>query len=209
MKSLDAQNHYEVLEVQRGARPEEIERAYRMATATWAEGSLALYSLFEEKDACLVRDRIDDAYRVLCDEEARRAYDQRTFDGSPADDDTGASSGVAAEVFSEMGAALESTLEDGKEHYDEFDGETLRRARMRRGIEISDIAELTKVSNTHLRSLEEEAFDSLPAAVYVRGFVTAYARAIGLDAEKVVESYMSRLEVARGATTRGRLMGGG
>ena len=80
---------------------------------------------------------------------------------------------------------------------------------MRRGIEIADIAEQTKVSISYLRSLEEEVFDSLPAAVYVRGFVTAYARAIGLDAEKVAESYMSRFEDARGATTRGRLMGRG
>jgi curved DNA-binding protein CbpA len=34
VKSLAEQDHYEVLEVRRGATPEEIERAYRMAQAT-------------------------------------------------------------------------------------------------------------------------------------------------------------------------------
>ena len=42
-----------------------------------------------------------------------------------------------------------------------------------------------------------DAFDSLPALVYARGFVSAYARAIGVDAEAVARSYMPRLEAAR------------
>ena len=40
MKALDVQNHYQVLEVSPGAPPEEIDRAYRLAEATWAEAGL-------------------------------------------------------------------------------------------------------------------------------------------------------------------------
>ena len=54
-----------------------------------------------------------------------------------------------------------------------------------------------KVSVSYLRSLEEENFGALPATVYVRGFVTAYARAIGLDAARVVPGYMQRVLAAR------------
>ena len=78
---------------------------------------------------------------------------------------------------------------------------------MHRGIEIDHIADVTKVSATYLRGLEEEAFDHLPATVYVRGFVTAYARVIGLDPERVAASYMARLEESRKEKSRGRLLG--
>jgi cytoskeletal protein RodZ len=59
----------------------------------------------------------------------------------------------------------------------------------------------------YLQAIEDEAFDTLPAAVYARGFVAAYARAIGLDPNRVVESYMPRFEAARKGKGRGGLLG--
>lgn len=214
MKTLDAQNHYEVLEVSRLARADEIERAYKMATATWSDGSLALYSLFDQRDAAVVRDRILHAYRTLSDEGARRAYDLDAFDGLPEPEprdearaDNAAESALASDAFDEMEAALDSTLEDGVEQIEEFDGQTLRRLRMQRGIEIADIAEITKVSGTYLKCIEDEDLEALPAPVYLRGFLIAYARAVGLDADRVVSTYMPRLESTPQGKSRGRLLG--
>jgi len=211
---LSEQNYYEVLEVARGARPEEIERAYRMATATWSQGSLALYSLFDDDDAATVRERITSAYRTLSDEEARRAYDLDQFGAAFEEPEhvTEAGSDQAEgdpepEAFDELEAALDSTLEDGVEQTDDFDGQQLRRLRMQRGIELQDIAEKTKVSGRYLTCIEDEDWSSLPAPVYVRGFVTAYARAVGLDPQKVALSYMSKLDAARQGKSRGRLLG--
>lgn len=209
MKALDAQNHYEVLEVGRGARPEEIDRAYRVATTTWGEGSLALYSLFDERDAGAVRDRIQRAYRILSDSAARRAYDQQNFDSALeveelAAAEAGHNSGSGLGDFEEV-AALDASLEDGCEENESFDGPLLRRLRMQRGIEIADIAEVTKVSVRYMQALEDESFELLPAAVYVRGFLTAYARTVGLDPARVAASYMPRLEMASRRKGRGRL----
>lgn len=215
MRALDAQNHYEVLEVAPGARPEEIERAYRLAQATWSEGSLALYSIFDDKDAAAVRERVRHAYRVLSNERARRAYDQATFDTPPEPQPVqiGRLHGVEPidEDYDDMDLSLDSALEGQVEGSGEaeadYDGSRLRRARMHRGFELEDIGQITKIAATHLQALEDEAFDSLPAAVYVRGFVTAYARAIGLDPKRVAASYMPRLEEARKEKGRGRLLG--
>lgn len=98
-------------------------------------------------------------------------------------------------------------LEGDAEEDQGFDGARLRRARLQRGIEIDQIANVTKVSAAFLRSIEEETYDDLPAPVYVRGFVVAYARAIGLDPAKVVESYMARLEESKRGHRKGRLLG--
>jgi cytoskeletal protein RodZ len=78
---------------------------------------------------------------------------------------------------------------------------------MLRGIEIDQISDVTKVSATFLLSIEEDEYDELPASVYVRGFLTAYARAIGLDARKVAASYMARFEASKKGPRKNRLLG--
>jgi flagellar biosynthesis protein FlhG len=71
-------------------------------------------------------------------------------------------------------------------------------------VEIDQIAVTTKINPTYLRFIEEEKFQDLPAPVYVRGFVGAYARCIGLDPERVVSGYMKRLEGVPGSEPRSR-----
>jgi flagellar biosynthesis protein FlhG len=217
VKGLEMQNHYEVLEVSRRARAEDIERAYRLATGTWMEGSLALYSVFDDSDAATMRERVRDAYRVLSDEHARRAYDQATFDVPMESQSVEVARLHDAESLGEvyddeLEISLEGVLEASVESADEsgevdYDGGRLRRARMHRGFELEDISQITKISVSYLDAIECEAFDHLPAAVYVRGFVTAYVRVIGLDPARVTASYMARFEAAHRGKTRGRLLG--
>jgi cytoskeletal protein RodZ len=38
----------------------------------------------------------------------------------------------------------------------------------------------------------------LPAPVYVRGFLAEYARALGLDSDRVKQTYLDRYRAARG-----------
>jgi DnaJ-class molecular chaperone len=83
MKPLFDQDHYEILEVSRDASREEIERSFRMAEAIYADDSLAGYSVFGEGDARAIRERIEIAYRVLSDVEARSAYDAALARGTP------------------------------------------------------------------------------------------------------------------------------
>jgi DnaJ-class molecular chaperone len=207
MKALHEQDHYEILELPRGARPEDVERAYHMAKLTYATDSLALYSVFGEIDAASIRERIETAYRVLSDPDARREYDREHTDAggkerrAPPPPLRGqAELSAVSETFRDLEAAVEE--EDG-----EFDGARLRRARLRRGIELDQISQITKVSTAALGHLEHERFADLPATVYVRGFVKAYAKAIGLDPQRVAASYMPRVEAARAEHGRGRLLG--
>ncbi len=196
MKPLSDQTHYEILDLQPDADPDSVERAYRLAQATWEENSLATYSLFDEGEAAAARERVELAYRVLSDDEARDAYDQEL--GQQVDEDVlDIALGLATENERPVAAAVKPAtlgfedLEDAEQG--NFDGARLRRSRLRRGIEIDQIASVTKINPAYLRYLEEERFQDLPAPVYVRGFVTAYARCVGLDPEQVVSDYMGRL----------------
>lgn len=226
MRGIEELDHYEMLEVSRGATISEIDRAYRMAQETWADGSLALYSIFEKRDAVEIRARLDEAYRVLADPELRQRYDE-----AHRPQDAGRR-GVAANGERTRGKALREvesietraadvldvlaqTSDERREHHSavdeestgEFDGPRLRRTRLFRGFEIQQIADVTKVSGAHLRNIEEENFADLPAEVYVRGFVTAYARTIGLDPQVVLPSYMARLQESRQQSQRSRFLG--
>ena len=198
MKPLSEQDHYETLEVGSEAGLDEIERAYRLARATYADDSLAGYSVFGQGDAAAIRERIETAYRVLSDPEARRAYDAFL---------AGESQREAAPPIEEVDGAPEvqiplDAFEDLEDDSVEFDGARLRRARLRRGIELDEVSRITKINTVYLGFLEEGRFAELPARVYVRGFVAAYASCIGLDPIRVASSYMKGYEAARPAQHR-------
>jgi len=71
-------------------------------------------------------------------------------------------------------------------------GNTLREARLRRGLDIAECEAETKIRAKYLRALEEEEFDLLPAPSYVRGFLRTYAEYLGLDGQLVLDEYNSR-----------------
>jgi curved DNA-binding protein CbpA len=200
MKPLSEQDHYETLEVTPEAGPDDIERAYRLARATYADDSLAGYSIFGQGDAAAIRERIETAYRVLSDSEARRAYDG--FLAGAARETPEAPIELAVEVH-EVQIPLDA-FEDMEDDAADFDGPRLRRARLRRGLEIDDVARVTKINPTYLAFLEEGRFGELPARVYVRGFVAAYASCIGLDPSRVASSYMKGYEAAQPEHRRAR-----
>ena len=97
-------------------------------------------------------------------------------------------------------AAVQLTPEPVIDMGDEVTGAVLRRIREARGIELGDIAHRTKISERHLRAIEEERFGEMPAAVYVRGYVMEYARAIRIDAQKAAGSYLRRYNARNGPT---------
>ena len=227
MKPLAEQTHYEVLEISSDAGMAEIERAYRLVHTTYQGDSLATYSLLDADDAKAICERVESAYQVLSNQASRRAYDRFIAGETPSESAASSSQSAApaaapsslasaSSVIPESPAAPEpeapppapAIAEAGApEESGEFDGACLRRARLRCGIEVEQVASITRISPIYLAMLEEERFDQLPASVYVRGFGAAYARCIGLDPERVANGYMTRLEGVRSAQRRGWLLG--
>ena len=74
-------------------------------------------------------------------------------------------------------------------------GNSLREARYRQQLELTEVEQATKIRARYLRALEEESFDVLPAPTYVKGFLRTYADYLGLDGQLYVDEYNSRYGV--------------
>jgi cytoskeleton protein RodZ len=68
-------------------------------------------------------------------------------------------------------------------------GETLRRARLDKGLSLADAARDTRIRRGYLEALEAEDFNQLPPSVYTRGFVRTYAEYLGLNPQAMVDLY--------------------
>ncbi|HEY7631600.1 MAG TPA: helix-turn-helix domain-containing protein [Thermoleophilaceae bacterium] len=73
-------------------------------------------------------------------------------------------------------------------------GDTLREARMRQKIDITEIESKTKIRAKYLRAMENEEFDLLPGSTFAKSFLRTYAEALGLDAHRLVEEYRAQYE---------------
>src|SRR5262249_20202544 len=73
-------------------------------------------------------------------------------------------------------------------------GGELRAARRARKLTINDISRTTKIAPVVLRAIENNAFDTVPRGLFTRGFLRAYAREVGVDAESLVQRYRTQWE---------------
>ena len=77
MKSLEHLNFYELLNLNQGDGPAEIETAFRRAMETYGKQSLAVYSVLSDEERERLLSRIRQAYAVLIDEERRSRYNRQ------------------------------------------------------------------------------------------------------------------------------------
>ena len=196
IKRIEEQNYYEILEVSPRATAKEIQKAYEHARETFQEDSLAVYSLFNEQEIKKIQATIEEAYRVLMDEELRKSYDgshlSDLVDGQ-REEGFSESQGDSDDRKSRL-SFIDISVDAGIEVYR---GKALKQIRERMGIELKAVSLETKISVKILECIEEEALEHLPPMVYLKSFLKGYARSLGLDPQRVVEEYLSLLPVPK------------
>jgi flagellar biosynthesis protein FlhG len=150
--------------------------------------------LYDEHELAALHARINAAHDTLFAPDRGRLYDLALPEA-----DLARAVRAAAQVVRPAptvgGAAPEDRPEVPEVPIDanaEVTGAFLKKVREIRGLELGDISQRTKISERYLRALEDEQFADMPAAVYVRGYVTEYARALRLDPQRAAESYLAR-----------------
>lgn len=72
-------------------------------------------------------------------------------------------------------------------------GSYLSQERKRRDISLVDVSKVTRIAVQYLEALERDEFKTLPASIFVRGFLRTYAVHIGLDPKEVLRIYEGQM----------------
>lgn len=216
MKTFEDENYYQVLQIPANASAEEIKHAYRNMLSIYEEDSVVTYSLFSDEQRQVLLQVIETAFDTLMNEDKRAAYNQMLIDTGQMD----------AARFSQQAqrqlAAYSDTTSTSKEKnlsrwvqkkMNEptirqliFDikskpilsGSDLKELRKAYGIEIQEIYAITKISSDTMNKIESNRYQELPATVYLKQFLKAYAEILHLDVEHVVQGYLKCMAEGEG-----------
>jgi hypothetical protein len=225
----EGQTYYELLEVTPQAGPADIYNAYQRARSTYSPSSPALYSIFTPQEAQELMALIEEAYQTLSHQGRRREYDMklglidpRVKSGAQPGlsirheqakkkvDDPWVGpvkvvhrskeevpKGFARTKFSvyEVKPEMETELTA----VEECDGKFLQKVRLYKGVTLDQMSEEIRVIKSTLVALEANDLDVLPVAVFTRGFVMQFARALNLDEKRVSDAYMKFFKAKKGA----------
>jgi cytoskeletal protein RodZ len=64
---------------------------------------------------------------------------------------------------------------------------------------IEDVAQVTKIPRASLEAIEADRLDGLPAPVFVRGFIRAFATTVGLDGNELLRQMQGEAVGTAGA----------
>lgn len=70
-------------------------------------------------------------------------------------------------------------------------GRYLKSVRIEQQLTIEQIANETRIRPEYLLLLEEENYEKLPAEVFVKGFLRAYAKAMGINTDDIIQRYIA------------------
>lgn len=192
-------NYYEILELRANAPQHEVTSAYDRARATYAGDNPAIYTIFSEQEARELLVLIDEAYSVLGNQHLRNIYDQKLHGGAKSANELSYNAIMEASRLlypepkpakREVSFKRDEALEKQIKAQEIWDGEFLKKVREYKNITPQHMHEITKINSWYVTAIENMDATSLPAIVFVRGYVVQIAKALGLEEKKVADSYM-------------------
>ncbi len=92
---------------------------------------------------------------------------------------------------------IQADVEEEIRNCKSADGHFLKKVRTYKKISLDQLSGETRISKTYLNALENNDFEALPAAVFVRGFVVQVARALGIPEQQAASAYMEHFKIGR------------
>lgn len=105
---------------------------------------------------------------------------------------------VSTEPTTEPAGPLPADPIDRLRHQHGVSGGFLRGVRTLRGLSLDELSRSTRISARYLSALEEDAFDRLPSATFVRGYLRQVTAVLDLEGEGIVDDYMATYRQHRG-----------
>ena len=73
-------------------------------------------------------------------------------------------------------------------------GDTLRRARVRQGLKLEQVAAKTKIGSRFLHAMEQNRFESLPGGLFTRSFLRQYTHLLGLNEAEIIAALKEQFD---------------
>ena len=208
-KKTEEMDFYDLLNLSLDASPQEVEKAYLQAVATYHEEGLASYGVLSPQERKLILDKIEAAFETLADPQRRRAYDSMILPSRPEYQQKAYFRKSTARLEIEDASEEEKFWDKVKSLFffrkrrkngqnareittgEEFEpetngryyGEYLKLVRENRGLSREEIATASNLSVALLEALEEENYSALPRGKNPASLLRLYARSLGLNSE--------------------------
>ncbi len=222
--NIDDSSYYDVLELNPDASGRDVHSAYLRAKETYSPDSPALYTMFTPEEARQLLKMIDEAFTVLSNQSKRQEYDLLLArKGHPAFQSLLIAKPTVVRVQESPSPAIlkkNRPMHSGElpqgfartrfgiyevnadfdteiKVIEECDGPFMQKIRQYKKVTLEQIAEATRISKSSLNAMESNAYDALPAPVFVRGFVLQVARTLGVP-DRIADAYMKHLRKNQG-----------
>jgi curved DNA-binding protein CbpA len=199
-------NYYEILEVSPHCAQHEVTSAYEKAKLTYSGENPAIYTIFSENEARELMKLVDEAYAVLGNKTLRALYDEKIGQFGVRREDLSFENLKAQSKLQlpeapkkpvgKIEYAVDEAFESEIRAQVNWTGDYLRRIREYKNIPLERMSEITKISAYYINSLEKMDPKSLPAPVFVRGYISQISKVLALDEKKVCDSYMKNFKDA-------------
>lgn len=203
MKSLPKGTYFEVLEISIDCPQHEITKAHERAKSTYSSDNPALYTVFSGEEIKEIQHLIEEAYAILGNANYRLKYIERLSSEDTKPEDLTFKAIVGNYIMptiqknraaTKTSYQINHTMEESIKSEKNCDGSYFKKIREYKNISIEKMSEITRVSSTYLNALETNNYRSLPAPVFVRGFVVQVARVLGIDEKQAADSYLRILK---------------
>ncbi len=68
-------------------------------------------------------------------------------------------------------------------------GDLLRQTREQKNLSLNDVEQGTNIRKSYIKAIEDGNYEKLPGEVFLKGFIKAYGRFLGLDGKALIDQY--------------------
>ncbi len=180
---------YELLGVKPSATENEIREAYMKLKKIFSRENPSLYSIYDDEEIGKLMQDIQEAASILLDSDKRKNYDRLLVENKMYPESLFKIENISDGQKSEIPPPLFAEIQE------EGAGLFFKKVRESMGLDIKEVARITRIQTAYLEAIENENFEKLPPRVFVRGFVISYAKLIKVgNLEKVVNEYMKKYD---------------
>lgn len=217
-KNFAKLNYYEMLDLKPGASFFEVRHAYNTALQSYQADSLISYSFFSPEERAEILGLLEKAYLTLMNEKERQNYDdelirlgiipelvKRPIVKTPVSifniNREESKTGTVRTAVSDLRAKIaDNNLIGEILAQKEINGSDLQKIRNELAVKLENIAQETKIRLDYLTAIEEDNIQTLPAAVFLKGFVKAYLKCLCLEpADEICGRYINHHTTGPGA----------